>query len=819
MASALSAVHRAGLLHRDVKPANIVEAAGVYKLIDFGIAAAERSAADAATSGELPAAARRPAFVLYDDLPLEAAGSKISLLPGSSVERGASGEPLDGVFSGLSGTVGYIAPERVSLRERAATASSDLYALGAVLFECLTGMLPAVAGGARHGKPGMRGEVLDGRTPAPPLAELRAGIPAGLSSLVDALLAPEPTARPRSAEAVVVALETLRSEIDGRARAVPPEDIGPFRGLERFEESDRDVYFGRRGEVAAVLETLQSRPLVALIGGSGSGKSSLARAGVLPAVRDGALGGGVTAWDAVVVVPGATPRAALGEALFPFLPGAAEHTPEAVVTSLARRVETSGRGVFLIVDQLEELVTAAAGAEQAWAAELLGQLGRTMMPGVRTLCTIRNDLLKDVLGLGPLGSAVVRGAVVVAPLGEAAWAEVIDQALAAYGYAFEDPALRLRVLGEVQQSASAMPLVQFALTRLWQKRDRERRRLTRLAFLAMGGISGALERHAEATFEKLAQRGPGARALTHAILLSFTTAQGTRATRSVAELEQFGDRKVVGAIVAESRGRAPVRARSARAHARARLAPDPVGSPPRDRGGRTRRPAARRRSGARRRALGDEGAGAVAPLAEQAPRRGERSGPAGDHAPHRRRDALLARRSSSRAPRGAGRRRDRRPLPGVVARQRRLLRADGTRGRGHREGEPGEGRTGGARRPGERRRGQPAALQRHARRGARQGGSRPVRGRARAPPERARPGHVARGAARPRPRRGHRRSAPTTASRARRRARRATLLATSRACWADSPSPALGFVSCATLARGMLARTWPATRSAPTTTS
>ncbi len=541
-------MHRAGLLHRDVKPDNIIEAAGVYKLIDFGIAAAERSAADA---GAPTLVGPEVGVVVYDDLPLEAAGSKMSLLPGSSFAHGPSGETPAGVLSGLSGTVGYIAPERVSLRERSATASGDLYALGAVLFECLTGRLPAVAAGERHGKPGMRGEVLDGRAPAPPVAELRAGIPTGLSSLVDALLAPEPVARPRSAEAVVVALETLRGEIDGRVRALPPEDLGPFRGLERFEESDRDVYFGRRGEVAAVLETLRSRPLVTLVGGSGSGKSSLARAGVLPAVRDGALGGGVTAWDAAVLVPGGTPRSALGVALDPFVPGAAERTPEAVATALARRAEETGRGLFLIVDQLEELVTAGAGAEQAWAAELLGQLGRTMRPGVRILATIRDDLLKDVLGLGSLGGAVVRGAVVVAPLGEAAWAEVIDQALAAYGYAFEDAALRRSVLAEVAQSASAMPLVQFALARLWQKRDRERRWLTKLAFLAMGGIFGALERHAEATFEKLAQRGPGAGALTGAVLLALTTAQGTRATREVAELSRLGDPRAVVAITSE----------------------------------------------------------------------------------------------------------------------------------------------------------------------------------------------------------------------------------------------------------------------------
>src|SRR6185436_11823596 len=132
---------------------------------------------------------------------------------------------------------------------------------------------------------------------------------------VDALLDPESAKRPRSAEAVAWELERIRREIAGRSRPLPPEERGPFRGLGRFEEEDRDVYFGRSVEIAAGLEMIRARGLVALVGPSGSGKSSLARAGVLPAIVDGELGPWPRSWDAVVVTPGVDPWTAITRAL------------------------------------------------------------------------------------------------------------------------------------------------------------------------------------------------------------------------------------------------------------------------------------------------------------------------------------------------------------------------------------------------------------------------------------------------------------------------------------------------------------------------
>jgi WD40 repeat protein len=477
VASALSAVHQVGLVHRDVKPANIVEAEGVYKLLDFGVAA----------------------------------------------ER----EKMTGADPGgywLSGTIGYMDPHCVRTQSQA-TPSSDLYALGATLFECLTGRVPAAVTARLDGVPGLHPEVLEGMRAPASVAAVAPDAPPALARLVDALLAASPQKRPRSAEAVCLELERIRQEIAGRARPLPPEEVGPFRGLGRFEEADRDVYFGRAVEVAAGVEMARSHGLVALVGPTGSGKSSLARAGVLPAIANGGLGRWPKVWDTAIAAPGMDARVSICSALAPFVEDAAGRSAESLVVALGERAQESGRGICLLVDQLEELVTVSSPQSRDYAVQLLAQLGAQVIPGVRCLVAARRDLLDPLLGLPGLGRVLTRGTLLVAPMTDATWGDVLDQALAAYGYRLEDEPLRAELLDQLRGTASAMPLVQFALTQLWERRDREAKVIRRSALNEIGGIGGALQAHADATLEGLGRSGEES---ARAVLLAMTTPQGTR---------------------------------------------------------------------------------------------------------------------------------------------------------------------------------------------------------------------------------------------------------------------------------------------------
>lgn len=526
IASALAAVHRAGLVHQDVKPANIVESGGAYKLVDFGVAGGLATGLSAdldADKSPLPL----PDTVIK--------GSKASSLPRFLTAKGSTHT------AGPVGTVGYVDPQILGSGAGPSPAS-DLYGLGATLYELLTGVVPAA------GEAGLSGRVLDGRAEAPRVRDRRADVPLALAEAVDRLVSPTRSgerARPSSAERVAAELGRIRRDLSGQGRELPPESSGPFRGLRSFEAVDRDVYFGRTAEIASTLELLRTKSFVTLIGPSGSGKSSLARAGIVPAVREGALGF-PSRWEAITVSPGRDPWRVFVGALLGGALGSApadEHpTSTSLAQALSARVEREGLGILLVVDQLEELAM-LVGREhresRRRAVELLALLADRVVPGVRVLGTVRGDLLEVLLGSSGLARAVFRGSVPVSPLTELGWEEVLEEALSVYGYTIEDASLSQEITEEVRTYASAMPLVQFALSRLWDLRDTAHKRITRAGWTSLGGIRGALDRHGDATVARLVEGDPLAEAEIRDILLALTTLQGTRASRSRSELGQL----------------------------------------------------------------------------------------------------------------------------------------------------------------------------------------------------------------------------------------------------------------------------------------
>jgi formylglycine-generating enzyme required for sulfatase activity len=312
----------------------------------------------------------------------------------------------------------------------------------------------------------------------------------------------------------------------------------PYRGLRPFEAEHRALFFGRDQEIRAVLERLRSDPRVVVAGDSGVGKSSLCRAGVLPLVNDGGLG--ETSWRVVRLVPGRRPVEALAAALSPALEVNEEalgawlaSEPAALARALQRaRQKTPGFGLLVFVDQAEELFTLAPSTEAVVVAEALGALGATAH--ARVLLAIRGDFVTRLASLPVLGEDLAFSLYLLRPMSADKLREVVVGPARARGFRYESDAMVERLVGSGLGSAGALPLLQFTLAELWETRDEERKVVPAAALDDVGGVEGALSRHADSVVAALQ---PEQREAVRRILLRLVTAEGTRARRTAAELE------------------------------------------------------------------------------------------------------------------------------------------------------------------------------------------------------------------------------------------------------------------------------------------
>ncbi len=480
----LAASHRSGVVHGDVAPANaIVGDDGVAKLCDFGLAR-----------------------VVHD---------------------GERDEPA------VAGTPDYMAPELWAGGRP--TRAADVYAFGALLHTLVVGAPPFA-----DVAPAVLGRAVGARD-ARPVRDRVADVDPGLAEVIDRCLARDPAARFATGEQVRAALEQI---VRHRDRGAAP-DGNPYRGLRPFEASHRALFFGRAPEIGALVDRLRGEPMIVLTGDSGVGKSSLVRAGVVPAIVDGALADG-RRWTAVTMVPGHRPLTALAAALAE--PGLVDRVlaePAALARELGRRA--AGGGLVLFVDQLEELVTVGDPVEVA--ALEAGLAGLTEgVPGVRVLATVRADFLARFAALPRLGQDLGRLLHFVRPMTADHLREVITGPAAATDVGFESDALIDELVQATERAgAGGLPLLSFALAALWDAHDRARRLITIAALADMGGVAGALTRHADGVIGAL---DPVARGQARHLLSRLVTTLGTRVRRAERDLvTASGGRDVLDALV------------------------------------------------------------------------------------------------------------------------------------------------------------------------------------------------------------------------------------------------------------------------------
>lgn len=295
--------------------------------------------------------------------------------------------------------------------------------------------------------------------------------------------------------------EALLTALGARAHA-PTRGRNPYRGLRAFEEADAEDYFGRAAlidEVTARLSGsgLRSR-LVLLVGGSGTGKSSAVRAGLLPRLRAGGATGS-DGWFVATMLPGGAPYKELAESLRTIAVGdtaglASQLAGIEGIDRVLRNVVPEDGHLLLVVDQFEELFTLSPEPEQRAFLEGITHALTVPDSRLRVVATLRADYYDRPLAVQPFGSLVQDTTVTIpAMLPAEIEAAVVEPARRA-GRSVER-ALATELVASLATEPAALPALQFVLFELAEHSPDGT--LSLAAYRALGGIEGAIASRAE----------------------------------------------------------------------------------------------------------------------------------------------------------------------------------------------------------------------------------------------------------------------------------------------------------------------------------
>ncbi len=490
MAAALTAVHRQGLVHGHLKPENILfDNDGNGYLTHIGIS--------------------------------------------SDVRRARLN-----VKSAASSQLAYLAPEQ--LRGEPATPCSDQYSLGLVVSEILTGRSP---------RDTLKATAAGNNSYLPKPREKRQELSSELSAVIQRATAPDPAERYSDVMAFVTALHqalgTPDTSMIGKSALSRVVISNPYKGLRAFQQADAPDFFGREALTEQLLtrlkESQQAGRFLAVVGPSGSGKSSVVKAGLLPALRRGALPGSKK-WFFVEMSPGAYPLEELEIGLLRI----AVNQPTGLMEQLRRDergllratqlvLPADGSELVLVIDQFEHVFTLVD--DDAEAAHFLKSIFTAVTDPssrLRVIITLRADFYDRPLLHPDFGNLLRQRTEIVMPLAADELVCAIVAPAERVGVTLE-PGLVAAIVADVNEQPSALPLLQYTLTELFERR--EGRHLTRKAYQSIGGVGGALARRAEKVYAGLDKAGQAA---TRQLFLRLVTlGEGVKDTRRRISLSEL----------------------------------------------------------------------------------------------------------------------------------------------------------------------------------------------------------------------------------------------------------------------------------------